>query len=529
MRSPTKEEAKVELGPTGKRLDGWKDVASHLGRGERTVKRWDVERGLPIHRVPGAGRATIYAYTAELDEWLKSRVAQDQETAPKATQEATQEAEDAAGPTSAEESGVILQDNLFESVTPPMEAQPVRNGPRRSWTLALAGLILAVVAGAGGRMAALHHRGLSNSKAASPQAPTGRSATGAEVSQVSNSDKRQAHELYLKGRYEWNQRTPESLNRALDAFTQAAVRDPYNAESYVGLADTYNLLQIYATLPLTDSFPRAIAAARRAVQLDDSLAEAHRALAFAEFYGAADYAESEKEFRRAIQLNPNDPVTRRWYGNAFAMPGRYEESLAQFDKAQELDPSSHSTLSDKGIILYNMGRREEGMALLKEVEGTDPEFLTPHFYLMVIGLQSHDFRQFLEEGQKDAEIRNDPVLGDIVSSARIAYARSGEGGFFRVLYAKQKEYYAKGQYPNGLFAMTCVAMGKRQEALHLLEVAYARRRPDALWVLTDPYIRTLKGEPGYDELVRKINFPGFSDGSPAAKPATEGARLRASR
>jgi tetratricopeptide (TPR) repeat protein len=506
----------MALGPIGKRLDGWKEVASHLGRGERTVKRWDVERGLPIHRVPGAGRATIYAYTVELDEWLKSRNAQDLEAASEVME------------ASVTEPAALPQEPLLEPSKPPIETQPVRHGMRHGWTVALAALVLVGAAVAGVRMAALRHRSVLYSKAGAI-GESRRPATGTAASPVSDSDKRQAHELYLKGRYEWSQRTPESLNRALDAFTQAAVRDPYNAESYVGLADTYNLLQIYSTLPLADSAPRATAAAKRAVQLDDSMAEAHRALAFAEFYGDADYKEAEREFRRAIELNPNDAVTRRWYGNAFAVRGRYEASLKQFEKAQELDPASHSTLSDEGIVLYNMGRKEEGIAMLREVERTDPEFFSPHTYLMEIDLERHDLRDYLDEGRKAARTRNDPVLRVIIASVRTANAKNGETGFWKTLYAKQEEFYSQGKFPPGLLAMTCVATGRRHEALHLLDGAYSSHRPDGLWIMTKSIFGTLRDEPGYGELVTKINFPGFSDGSPAANPISEGSPLQASR
>ena len=260
-------------------------------------------------------------------------------------------------------------------------------------------------------------------------------------------------------------------------------------------------------MPLTDSYPRAIAAAMRAVQLDDSLAEAHRALAFGDFYGAGDYVESEKQFLRAIQLDPKDPVTRRWYANAFAVPGRFEESLRQFDKSQELDPASHSTLSDKGIVLFDAGRKDEGIALLRDVERTNPEFYSPHVYLMQISFELHDYRTFLEEGQKAAEVRNDPVLKDIMASARDGYAKSGVSGLLKNFYTKQREYWAEGKYLSGMLAKTCVAMGRREEALRFLEIAYYRHESDALWCLSDPDLRSLKDEPRYKELLKKIHFP----------------------
>jgi tetratricopeptide (TPR) repeat protein len=480
--------------PLGARLDSWKEIASYLRRGERTVKRWEAERGLPIHRVPGGGRGSVYAYTAELTEWLDSS----KDELPDGAREELDE----AGPEEA--SGIAT---AAEAASPIRSTQGLRVfgfGLKRKWLLAIVGMAVICTAGTAGMLAAFRTNGLSSSFGA---LPLFRKSQPTADSKAADPERRKARDLYLKGRFEWSQRTPESLNRALDFFTQSIVHDPGYAQAYVGLADTYNLLHIYSTLPLADSYPRAIAAAKRAVELDDSLAEAHRALAFAEFYGAGDYVGSEKEFRRAIELNPKDPVTRRWYAAAFAFPGRFEESLEQFEKSRELDPASQSTLSDEAIVLFNSGKREESIALLKDVERNNPGFYSVHFYRMVISLETHDFQTFLDEGQKAAEVRSDPVLKDIIASAREGYARNGESGLLKHLYVKQKEYYEKGKYSAGFFAKTCVALGKRQEALDLLYASYSRHEADALWLLAEPDLLTLKDEPRYKELVKKINFP----------------------
>jgi tetratricopeptide (TPR) repeat protein len=487
----------------GNRLDCWKEIAAYLGRSEKTVRRWEIERGLPTHRAPGEGRTAVYAYTAALDEWLKSRRTQDLNAA--------EAAEDRVGLVVKSESPIAMP-----SVEPP-DPRPIATvanlqagwrGFRPGWKPMLVGILaagavaLTIYAVAPRSAAAGIRRRISSlfGTAHAASIPPG-------FATVSDAEKTRAHEFYLNGRYEWSQRTPESLNRALDDFTQAIVHDPNDAKSYAGLADTYNLLQIFSTLPLADSYPRAIAAAKRAIALDDSLAEAHRALAFSEFYGLGDWRDSEKEFLRAIQLDPKDPLTRCWYGNAFAMPGRFEESLAQLDKAQELDPTSNATLSNKAVILYNAGRLEEGVAILKDIERSNPDYYLAHFYRMGISFHSRDFRTFLDEGQKAAEIRNDPVLKDVIASAREGYARAGENGLMKSFYTKQKDYYEMGKYSPAMLAITCVALGKRQEALDLLEAAYSHRLPDALWSLTDPDLAALKDEPRYKALVKKIDFP----------------------
>jgi tetratricopeptide (TPR) repeat protein len=254
-------------------------------------------------------------------------------------------------------------------------------------------------------------------------------------------------------------------------------------------------------------------AARRAVALDDSLAEAHRALAYSEMYGSWEFADAEKEFRRAIELNPKDPEARRWYANAFGVPGWYRESLAQIDKAQELDPTSHVTLADKGWMLYNSGKTDEAIATLKEVEQSVPQFRSPHVYLMMISLDLRDYPTYLAEGQKTAEAMNDPVLRDIVASARAGYARDGGRGLMQELYTKQKQYYAAGKYTGTMLAKTCVLMGKRREALDLLEQAYARHESEVFGCLSHPDLLTLKDEPRYQALVKRINFPAPPAGS----------------
>ena len=478
---------KVNVAP---RLVGWKEIAAYLGKTDRTVKRWGKNRGLPIRRVPGVSKTSVYAYPAELDLWLES---------------------------------ASTEPNMEESLSPAavsvLEVAPQLANPyartsdtvwnsRWKWSMALGMLVLAgivldlaahvaVGAPATGVIRKLFPASVSASS-------SGRSLA------VSEAERREAQNFYARGRYEWNQRTPDSLNRALDNFMQAIVHDPGYAQAYVGLAETYDLLREYSTMPDNEAYSRGVAAARRAVELDDSLADAHRALAFAEMYGSWDFTGAEKEFRRAIELNPQDPEVRRWYANAIGVSGRFDESLDQMDKALALDPTSHATLADKGMMLDEAGRTDEAVELLKEVERSAPEFRSPHDYLMRISLERRDYPAFLTEGEKTAESMNDPVLRDIVEAARAGYARNGEQGLLHELYTSQKEHYIAGKLAATALAETCVLMEKKEEAQHLLEEAYAHHEAEVLSCLSHPNLLTLKNEPRFRELVRKINFPGVS-------------------
>jgi len=504
MSTPLKDRSKAEDSGLGMRLDGWKGIAAYLGKVERTVKRWDADRGLPTHRVPGGGRASVYAYTYELDEWLKSGKASeaDADSVNAPANEDEPEPEALAG------NVVIAAGAPATASSLPPQGSTMRPGLRLSWRLTLVGVFAAMVLGSAVFPAVLRTTGhklahlLPGVFARSHADPT-----PPEAIAVSASEESQAHDLYLKGRYEWDQRNPDSLNRALDDFTQAIVHDPGYAQAYVGLADTYDLLREYSTMPDSEAYARSIAAARKAVELDDSLADAHRALAFAEWWGEWDFVDGDREFRRAIALNPRDPIARKWYGNVLAVQTRYSEALKQNGKAQELDPTSRSILADRGNMLYYAGRREEGIALLKEVERAAPEFRSPHNYLLLIYLGTRDYPSYLDEGQKAAEAANDPILKDIFASARAGYEQGGERGLLKNLYARQREYYRAGKLWGTMLAKTCIVMGRKQEALQLLEEAYNRHEWYVLSCVSQPDLLTLADEPRYKALVKKINFP----------------------
>jgi tetratricopeptide (TPR) repeat protein len=505
--------ANVQSGASAPRLVGWKDIATFLGKAERTVKRWGKDRGLPIHRVPGGSSASVYAYPAELNKWLAAANPSDLEAG------GTGRDSDPREPMGAAEVGIV---DAALATSSRKVARSNWLDPKIRWATAFLAFIAVALA-----FSVVHFRrpgvrvsDTSPSVIAKEQVKS----RSAFTPTVSNAEIEQAREYYLKGRYEWNQRTRESLNRALDFFTQAIVHDPNYAQAYAGLADTYDLQREFSTTPDTYVFPRAIAAARKAVALDDSLPEAHRALAFAEMYGDWNFADAEKEFRRAIELNPNDAQAHRWYANAFAVPGRFQESLKEIEKAQELDPSSHATLADKGWMLFDAGRTDEAVETLKEVERSAPGFRSPHYYMMVISIDLQDYPTYLAEGQKTAEIVHDPVLADIIASARAGYAKAGARGLLDGLYTRQKEYYLQGKVEGTMLAKTCALMGRKQEAIELLEKSYSRHETNVFACLSHPDLLTLRDDPRYRALVKKINFPTHQTESSVNVAADMGAR-----
>src|SRR5262249_40834449 len=156
----------------------------------------------------------------------------------------------------------------------------------------------------------------------------------------------EAYQSYLRGRFYWNKRTGESLKKSIEYFNQAIDRDPNFALAYSGLADSYVLFPRYAAGPSQEYFPKAKAAAKRAVEIDDTLAEAHTSLAYVLFNYDWNFAESNREFQRAIELNPNYPTAHEWYGETLRDMGRFDEAIAELKRAQELDPLSLVINSD---------------------------------------------------------------------------------------------------------------------------------------------------------------------------------------
>src|ERR1700733_15658247 len=201
----------------------------------------------------------------------------------------------------------------------------------------------------------------------------------------------EARDLYLQGRFYWNKRTPDDLHKAVDRFTQAIVHDPGYADAYVGLADCYNLLREYTAMPASDAFPRARAAASKAVELDPKSSQARASLAFAAFWGFWDADTSDREFRRAIELDPNNAMAHHWYATTLQELGRFRQALVEIDRAQALDPSSRAILADKAVILDELGQCKGSADLLQQMEKADPSFVSPHRYLKRLDLQNGDY------------------------------------------------------------------------------------------------------------------------------------------
>jgi tetratricopeptide (TPR) repeat protein len=466
----------------GKRLDTWKEIGGFFGRDERTVKRWEMTRKLPVHRVPGGGRANVYAYEGELTEWLRSNDPQG-DSGPEEVA-----AENGSGVATAET-------GVEEASGAAVEHGGDASAVNRSW--GGSGLILAVLVIAAVVAGLLIYKGrdwLSGDSSAA--AKTGAHKVAPESEQ-----------LYLKGIYYWHNRTPESLNQAVDYFTQAIVRDPNNAEAYVGLANCYNLLREYSTMPDDEAYPRAMAAAKRAIALDDSLSGAHSSLGFGEFYWSWDAPGAEKEFKRAIELDPKSVNAHHWYATMLMSLGREKESLDEIEKAQQLDPQSTAILADQGLIIYHNEQTERAIAELKQLEAAEPAFLSPHNYLAAIYYAMRDCRNYLAESKSAATLQHDEQRLKIVSAGERGLAASGARGMLTEILKVQKDLYAQGKETAYDLAMTSAALGERKDALKYLQTAYEKHEAAVVAMRVETAFKVLYEEKEFRELLQKVGLP----------------------
>jgi Tfp pilus assembly protein PilF len=484
------------------RLDSWKEIAAFLGRDERTVNRWEKDLGLPVHRLPGA-KGRVYAYTEELSAWLAAPKDAHTRAAISEQSPALRAGVAASGLTVTTEEHTSLDTVPLETPSGQVIGTPSAARYRNAIRLSVVAIL-----GLGALTLVLYPRANRGSKTARQATSPSKQASPASVVLASTPPHNpEAEQLYLQGRYYWNKRTPDDLNKALDYFMQAIVHDPNYSQAYVGLADCYNLLREYTSMPSSEAYPRALAAAKKAVELDEQSSEAHASLAFVTFFGMWDFATGEREFRRAIELNPNSAAPHHWYANALLALHRLPEALAEIDRAQALDPASSAILADKGNILGSTDRRDEGLNLLKQMESRDPSFRSPHAYLKGFYLSRRDYPAYIDELRKDALLVHDDSELALATAAEKGFAAGGARGMFEAMLQVQRKLYAQNSLPPTALAATYALLGNKTEALRYLKTAYEQR--DSALIFVEIYFdfNDLHDEPAYRALLARMNLP----------------------
>lgn len=422
---------------TGKtHLTSWKDVAAFFGTTERTVMRWEAERGLPIHRLPGKARSRIYAEVAELRGWMALPAA---------------------------------------STAPAAPAAPRRFGAR----IGIAAALLALIAAGG---------------AAAFWSPAPRQI----------SDAARGH--FLIATRNWQARTPQGLNRAIDEFGRALAIDPDYAQAWAGLATTWNLMPEYTITPPQLAFARAAAAARAALARDDGLASAHAALAFASFYGNWDAATARREFQRALERDPDNADIEHWYATFLMTVGAFRDARAHIDRALALNPDSRAIRADRAIILVHLDL-PEAIRELQAQTARDPDYRSPHAYLGWAYRIAGDDRRFLDETEIGSRLQGDQAALLMVQAARAALLRGGHDAMQRAILAVRRDQFARGATSASDLVQSYGAVGDASGAADILRRAIDRHDPSAIYVVTDPLIGpSVRADPAYRAQVARLGF-----------------------
>jgi TolB-like protein/DNA-binding winged helix-turn-helix (wHTH) protein/tetratricopeptide (TPR) repeat protein len=312
-----------------------------------------------------------------------------------------------------------------------------------------------------------------------------------------------AYESYLKGRYFWNKRTPDSLKVAMAYFKQAIQEDPTYAQAYAGLADTYNLLGDweYGALTPSEAYPKAKVAAIKALELDSTLGEAHTSLAFSLDVFDWDWTSAEKEFQRAIELNPGYATAHHWYAWHLSEMGRNSEAIAEMRKAEHLDPLSLIISADMSEILLVAHLNDEAIEQTRRTIDMDPNFAIAHYELGQAFVQKRRYNEAIAEFQKAIELSG----GSIPSTSNLAYAYAVSNKSTEAV--KILNDLKSRPAPNASeIALVYVGLGEKGQAMKWLDKAYEEHFNPS--ILLRPAFDSLRSDPRFQNLVHRIGLPG---------------------
>jgi serine/threonine-protein kinase len=312
----------------------------------------------------------------------------------------------------------------------------------------------------------------------------------------------EAYEEYLKGRYEWNNRTPRSLQAAIDHFNRAAELDPTYAPAHAALADCYNQLGtvMVGTGSPREFRPRAAAEAIKALQLDPYSAEAHAALGYVDHYNW-QWTDAEREFRRAIALNPSYSLVRIWYANLLMSRNRMSESVQQVSIARDLDPFSLIVNTNVGWVLDAAGRHADAVRQLRAAIVLDSTYVQAHFRLADALVHTGRVDEGIAEGQRLLAMSNRSASA--LSLVATAYARAGDSSSARALLHELLARSDSGYVPAWSIASVLEALGDRDGAMTWLEKAYAERSNGIAYLLGDTDMR---GDPRFEAMLARVGL-----------------------
>ena len=610
-----------------KRLDSWKEIAAFLERDERTVRRWEIERGMPVHRVPG-GRGSVFAFTGELTGWLggasvtetANRLdSADVAVSPHPEGAPSEVAVVASIPFPASTNlpsllsvsrwrsalwslpvvfltGLLLfvfyrhRDARFQSLAGPprnthvrdlqsvadsVAVLPFANEPASSGTDYLADGITESLIGNLAHMPQLKVRsrdsvfGLKGHNIDANVAGTqlgvsvvvtgrvtvhgddivvstkltrvgdnaeiwanrysGSTANLLKIQQQVAGDIAQklpfalgsgyreqimrqstqdpdAYALYLRGRYAWNKRTMPELETAISYFNQAIARDPNYALAYSGLADAYSVMPNFGGNPAED-FAKSNAAARKAMQLDPTLARPHAVLGMNETEYEWDFAGGEAEFKNAIALDPNDATAHQWYAEKLSQLGRRDEALAEIHRAGELDPLSPVITRVLAGTLVDAGHYDEGIAICRQLAQENPTFAIAHDCLAFPYWHKKMYAQAIEEWKTYGRLTGNPEAVKYAAALEQGFRSGGWPGALSEAIAFRQSKRKTGYSSPFEIGLLYADLGDKEKAFEWLDIAFREHDRFLPGLNGYPEFDSIRSDPRFAALVAKVGLP----------------------
>jgi len=315
-------------------------------------------------------------------------------------------------------------------------------------------------------------------------------------------DNPEAYQLYLKGRFYWNKRSADGFKKASEQFQRAVDKDPSFALAYVGLSDCYSVSEQYAGVPSSEALPKGRAAVLRALQIDDSLAEAHASLGLINEH-AWQFADAEKEYKRAIELNPNYPTVHQWYALLLAMTGRPDDAMAEVKRAQQLDPLSAVIAANVGNHYSWRGDLNAAADEYKKAIELNPNLGLAHSFLGLTYLKQRREQEARVELEKAVEVtgRASQELGML----GYGYGVMGKRAEAMAVLRELEEKYARRESPGLYLAEVCAGLGEKDQAFAWLEKDFQARSSLLSYINAFP-LDPLRDDPRYTDLQRRVGL-----------------------